>query len=127
MVKIIDELVKRNIVLYSPNIQKIGIAKIIDKKAGVKLKFLNKINSSSLSINANQVQIIHKETSVIIATNRFVYRLSEITDWENSLSINFIILIFYHNFLKITINVDISKHAKSMYISDYELFIKNYF
>ena len=80
MVKIIDELVKRNIVLYSPNIQKIGIAKIIDKKAGVKLKFLNKINSSSLSINANQVQIIHKETSVIIATNRFVYRLSEITD-----------------------------------------------
>ena len=40
---------------------------MIDIKAGLKLKSLNKINCSSLNINASHVHKIHKTISIVIA------------------------------------------------------------
>ena len=83
-VKIIDKPVKRKIVLYNPNNQNTGIAIIIDIKAGIKLKSLNKINSSNLNTKASQVHRMHKPASEIIAMNCFEKRGKDKIFFENS-------------------------------------------
>ena len=59
---------------YNPNIQNIGKATMIDKKAANKLKSLNKINSSSLMTYAIQVHIKHSDISDIMAMDLFKER-----------------------------------------------------
>ena len=80
----IDNPVKRKIVLYNPNNQNTGIAKIIEIRAGVKSKFLNKINSSNLIMNASHVHKMHKPASDIIAIVCFEIRGKDKILFENS-------------------------------------------
>ena len=82
--KIIDKPVKRKIVRYNPNNQNIGIAIITDMNAGVKLKFLNKINSSNLKIKASHVHNKHRLASDIMAIVRFDWRGIDKILFENS-------------------------------------------
>ena len=67
----IDKPVQRKIVRYNPNIQNIGIAIIEIIAAELKSYSLIKFISSNLKRNASQVEITHKDKSVIIAIDRF--------------------------------------------------------
>jgi subtilase family serine protease len=85
IVKIIDKLVKRKIVLYNPNIQNKGIAKKIDNIIVVIFKSSNKTISSSRKQYASQVHRIHREKSVITAIDFFVKRFREVIFFVKSL------------------------------------------